>query len=473
MTRLINHLLRKTWLPLSLQCVMLAAFALLVGGGLVVNTSDMAFAKVLRNTNLANLIVWSYWWPLIILSTIFFGRIWCALCPMELITSLAAKVGLKRRPPRILASGWIVVACYLLILVVGIHLLAIHRVPFRMALYLLFLLATALVSGLLFSRNTFCAHVCPVGFLLGFYARLAPLGWGVRDASICSECIDRSCISRKTAYDFQGRSCGVGLKPFHLMDNSACLLCGQCLKACDRNNPGLDGRPNPGWYRRRWFKDLLDLRGLSFAQVTFCLVVSGFVIYEVVTEWAVTRELLLWLPSQVEQALGAHSSVVHGLLKSALLFGLLPALLWALPFAAFRLVGGRLRLREYLLSFGIAYIPIMAAAHATKALLKMSSRLPYWKYVFHDPLGSETARGILDKTLTLAPLPSWRDPVITFLSLSLMAVGVGLSCVVVHRLIAARTREAGWRAATLYLIPILYGGLFSAMLFAWHLRLFS
>ena len=34
-----------------------------------------------------------------------------------------------------------------------------------------------LVSGLVFSRNTFCAHICPVGHLLGLYARLAPMGW--------------------------------------------------------------------------------------------------------------------------------------------------------------------------------------------------------------------------------------------------------------------------------------------------------
>ena len=466
---MINRLFRSTWFPLVPQLLAMGVFVLLIAGGLAANTSDMAFAKVLRNTNVANLIVWSYWWPLIILATIFFGRVWCMVCPIELVTSLASKVGLKRRPPAFLRSGWVMVIFYTLIIIVGIHTLSIHRVPYRMAVYLLVLFATSIATGLLFSRNTFCAHVCPVGHLLGVYARLAPMGWGVADNSICSSCKDRSCVSKKAAYEFQGRSCGVGLKTFSLDDNTDCILCGQCLKACDQNNPGLEGRPNPGWFRRPWFKDILDLNGLTAAQAAFCLVVSGFVIYEVLSEWPVSKELLLWAPSSVEAVLGLSGPLVHGMIKSVTLFIVLPALFWVVPLGLFGLVGGRLPLRDYLLRFGIAFIPIMAAAHATKALLKMTSRIPYWEYAAGDPLGVETARGIIDKTTQLAPLPFWREPAITILSLALMGIGVALSFLVVRKLITERLPGSGSRAAPFYLIPGLYGGMFVFMLIAWRL----
>ncbi len=76
---MINRLFRYTWFPLVFQLLSLGVFVLLIIGGLAANTSDMAFAKVLRNTNVANLIVWSYWWPLIILSAIFLGRVWCTV----------------------------------------------------------------------------------------------------------------------------------------------------------------------------------------------------------------------------------------------------------------------------------------------------------------------------------------------------------------------------------------------------------
>jgi len=466
---MITRLFQLTWFPLALQLLTLGVFILLIVGGLAADTDDMSFAKVLRNTNVANLIVWSYWWPLIILSAIFIGRVWCTVCPMELVTSLAAGFGLKRKPPAFLRSGWVMTGFYILILFVGIHTLAIHRVPLRMAIYMMILLGTAAASGLLFSRNTFCAHICPVGFLLGLYARLAPVGWGVRDKSACLDCRDRSCVSIKTAYEFQGRSCGVGLKPYDLDDNTDCLICGQCLKACDRNNPGLDGRPNPGWFTRGWFKDLLELRPLTAAQALFCLVVSGFVIYEIFTEWPVTKELLLRVPTMLEQALGASGAWYQGIVRSMTLFVALPAVFWMLPFGIFRLAGGRLSLSDYSLRFGIAFIPVMAAAHIVKSLLKMSSRIPYWEYVVGDPAGTETARGILEKAVTLAPLPLWRDPAITILGLGFMAVAVALSFLIVHRLIAAHISGSGWRCVPLYLIPLLYGGAFAAMLVAWRL----
>ncbi len=468
MAKMLNRLFRLTWFPLTFQLLTLVVFVMLMVGGLRADTGDMAFAKVLRNTNVANLVVWSYWWPLIILSAMFLGRVWCTVCPMELVTSLASKVGLKRTPPAFLRSGWVITIYYFLVLFVGIHMLAIHRVPFRMAIYMLVLFSSAVAFGLLFSRNTFCAHVCPVGHLLGLYARLAPMGWGVRDRALCSECKDQSCVSEKTAYEFQGRSCGVGLRPAKIEDNTQCLVCGQCLKACHRNNPGIDGRPNPGWFPQRWFKDILNHKLLTPAQAAFCLVVSGFVIYEVFTEWGTTKELLLWTPSKVAEALGTSGALGYGMVKSLTLFVALPAFLWYLPFGVFRLAGGRLSLSDYLLRFGISFIPIMAAAHAIKSLLKMTSRIPYWEYAVADPLGAETARRILDKTIQLAPLPSWRDPAITVLALALMGIGVALSIVVTRKLIATHLPEMSWRSAPLYLIPGLYGGAFSVILIAWR-----
>ncbi len=464
-----NRLFRLTWFPLVFQLLSLLAFALLIAGGIPANTHDMALAKILRNTNVANLVVWSYWWPMIILSAIFLGRAWCMVCPMELVTSLAARIGFKREAPPFLRTGWVITGFYVLILFIGIHTLAIHRVPFRMSIYMLLLLATAVLSGLVFSRNAFCAHICPVGHLLGLYARIAPFGWGVRDKSLCANCTDQSCVSETNAYRFQGRSCGVELRPARIADNTQCLLCGQCLKACDRNNPGLEGRPNPGWFARPWFQDLLNLRPLTAAQAAFCMVVSGFVVYEVFTEWSVTGTLLTWAPTQLEHMLGANGTLAKGLVKSLTLFVGLPILVWLLPYSLFRLVGGRLAVTDYLLQFGIAFIPLMAAAHVTKAVLKMTSRIPYWAYAVSDPLGTKTARGLFDKTITLAPLPAWRDPLVTVLALALMTLGVVLSLVMVRRLIRLHLPHAGWRSVPLYVITILYGGAFSAMLIAWRL----
>ena len=465
------RLFRFWWFPLALQVMTLVVFVLLIVDGFAADTDDMAFARILRNTNLANLIVWSYWWPVIVISAIFFGRIWCMVCPMELLTSLAARIGLKRRPHRFVRSGWITTLFYILILFVGIHTLSIHRVPFRMSIYLLVLLASTVIVGLLFSRNAFCAYICPVGHLLGLYARLAPFGWSTGDRSICGNCKDHSCTARVNAYVFQGRSCGVGLNPAHIDDNTDCLLCGQCVKSCDHNNPGIEGRPNPGWFVRPWFKDIFALKPMTVAQTAFCLVVSGFVVYEVFTEWKITKELLLWMPDNINMWLGTENAWSQGLIKSLILFVVLPVLVWLLPYGLFRLTGGKLPIKKFFNFFGIAFIPIMAAAHMVKALLKTTSRIPYWENAVNDPVGVESARGILDKSLQLAPLPSWHDPAVTVLSLIFICCGIAVSTVAIRKLTMTHVCGSKYRAWTLYLIPGIYGGTFAVMISLWRLNL--
>ncbi len=463
------NIFRFWWFPLVPQLATLSMFMVLIIDGLAADTGNMTYAKVLRNTNLANLIVWSYWWPLIILSSIFFGRVWCMICPIELLTSLAARIGLKRRPPRFVQSGWPITIFYIIILFVGIHTFSIHRVPFRMSIYLLVILATATVAGLLFSRNAFCAHVCPVGHLLGLYSRLAPFGWSVSNRQLCHNCNDHSCTANANAYLFKGRSCGVGLYPANIDDNTDCLLCGQCIKACDKNNPGIKGRPNPGWFARPWFKDVLTLKSMTVAQASFCLIVSGFVIYEVFTEWKVTRELLLWTPHEISMWLKADNAWFQGLIKSILLFVILPILFWMLPYGLLRLCDGRMSIWKFLCTIGTAFIPIMAAAHAVKALLKTTSRIPYWERAFSDPVGVNTAKAILDKSIQLSPLPTWRDPVVTVVSLVLIAFGIAVSVFIIRNFTVTHKRDTERCTWPLYIIPGLYGGAFAVMLCLWRL----
>jgi len=469
MMRLINLCLKRTWFPLALQIVLFCCFGLLIIGGLAADPEGSDSRRFLRNTNLANLIVWSYWWPLLTISAVFLGRVWCMVCPMELMTSLASRIGWRKKPPAYFRSGWVMTAFYIVVLFVGIHTLAIHRIPFRMAIYLLLLMTTAMVSGLLFSRNTFCAHICPVGHLLGLYARLAPLGWGVKSKAVCAACKDKSCISHLTAYRFQGRSCGVGLYAAGLDQNTDCLLCGQCLKACDRNNPGIEGRPNPGWFKRRWFNDLLGLVPFTPAQAAFALVVSGFVVYEVFTEWPKTSSLILSLPVAICQVLNLEGIWANGMVTSVALFVILPLLFWFLPLALFRLAGGRLALKDFWLRFGVALVPIMAAAHIIKALLKMTSRLPYWSFVLLDPVGEETAQRLATNSVTPSTLPAWLDPALTFCFLMLMGTALILSLKLLNSLIAEHIASSGRRNLLLYIFPILYGGGFFIMIAVWRL----
>ena len=239
LTRIFNKLFLSRFFPIGIRILTFIVFIFLMGIGFSTIGADVEVKKLLYRTNLANLVVWAYWWPGIVIAAIIFGRVWCTVCPIELVTTLCARVGFKRKPPRFLSSGWAMTLLYGVVLLIGVETLNIDLYPLRMAIYLTILFVLAIITGLIYEKNTFCRSLCPVGYLLGLYSRLSAFGWKVKDDNICKNCKDHSCIATSNVYKIEGRSCGVGLFPGRLNDNTNCILCGQCRKACNNNNPGI------------------------------------------------------------------------------------------------------------------------------------------------------------------------------------------------------------------------------------------
>lgn len=192
--QILNRLLSRWYFPITLKHLSLVAYIVLIATGLMAYSTDAAFLKQLRNTTLGNLIVWSYWWPAIVIGAIFFGRVWCMVCPVELITTFFAKIGLKRKRPSWILSGWVITVFYITILFVGIQGFAIHRNPYFMAIYLLLIVGVSIIIGGIYEKNTFCRYICPAGYLLGLYSRLSFFGWRVKDKSVCETCKDKYCV---------------------------------------------------------------------------------------------------------------------------------------------------------------------------------------------------------------------------------------------------------------------------------------
>ena len=253
--------------------------------------------------------------------------------PCEIITSFFAKIGLKRKRPKWLLSGWAITIFYILILFVGIQGFAIHRNPTYMAVYLLAIVGVSILIGSIYEKNTFCRYVCPVGHLLGLYSRLSFLGWRVKDKNVCDTCKDKSCIHKKYQYNLNYKSCGVDLYPAKIEDNTHCILCAGCLKTCSKyqSEPNAD-RPNPGFQHIGFANDLFKLKPLKMAEFVFVLIVSGFVIYEIFVEWNVSKDILMYLPNLISDTLAISSPFIFGIIKSIIIFGILPLIIWLIPF---------------------------------------------------------------------------------------------------------------------------------------------
>lgn len=465
--KIINNLLQRWYLPISLKFLSLIAYIILIVTGLMAYSTDSAFLKQLRNTNFGNLIVWSYWWPAIVISAIFLGRIWCMVCPVELITTFFAKIGLKRKRPAWLLSGWAITVFYIIILFIGIQGFAIHRNPFFMAVYLLAIVGVSVIIGSIYEKNTFCRYVCPVGYLLGLYSRLSFFGWRVKDKNICNSCKDKSCIHKKYQYNLNYKSCGVDLYPANITDNSDCILCAGCLKSCSKyqSEPNAE-RPNPQFTYIGFANGLFQMKPLKMAELVFVLVVSGFVISEIWSEWEITDAYLSFLPDLAVKSLVIENKFVSGFLKGTILFAFVPFILWLLPFLFARLAGVAIKFKAYLVNYGIAFIPIIAAAHLAKAVLKSTSRIPYFEYLFDDFTGVSTAQKIIEGNITLQQTPPWLNTLVSLLLIGFMLIGVCLSIKVVKNLNVKNGKEKS--SKSYYLIPILYGGVFLIMLLVWR-----
>ena len=452
---MINKLFKNRFLLTTIQFLTLAIFISIIYGAIGTTTKDPSFAKVLRNTNLSNLIVWSYWWPLIIVTAIFFGRFWCSICPIELITSFFGKIGLRKKPGQFLKSGWVITLFYAIILVLGIHTFAIHRIPQYMAIYMLVLFVVAVIVGIIWEKRTFCTYVCPIGHLLGLYSLLSFKKLRVKDNSVCESCKTKDCITKDNHYKFVGRSCTSELYPAKLKDNRACILCGQCFKSCTHNNIAIK--------KQKFAADIFTNIKLSWAEISFFIFVSSFVVYEILSEWSVSKKIVMIAPDFINDTLHTLGNL-SGTINAVTLFILLPSVFYTiLAFVKKYFTNGTWK--SAFSQLVIAILPITTSMHLLKALFKTTSRIPYWNYVISDPKGVDTAALIINNPdlLNSNLLTSIISPSVSIVAVILPIIGLIVSLYIVNK----QNHINRLSKAISILAVIIYSSLFLLTLIIW------
>ncbi len=385
-----NALFRHKAFPLIAQILMLLIFAGLLSLSLGVAPDSAEMVKILRNTNLSNLTVWAYWWSLIIIIAVIFGRWWCTICPLELINSLTAVIGLKRKPGKLVRSGWLITLFYAVILILVIETWLAHRIPHRMALYLSGLFLFALLSGFIWEKRTFCNYICPVGHLLGLYSMLSFFGLKVKNPAVCSSCASKDCYNPNRQYKLTERSCTSNLNPSKSSPPTQCIYCTQCMTACPHDNLKF-GRKNP-------LKRFKNFR-LKPAQAVFLLMVSGFLIPELLED---NEKLftILSIPATKLNSLLQTNEIWSRFIKFVWFILCIPGLLLLITAVGNKLAM-KIRFKQTLIEVGLYMLPLIAFLHAYKGLTKMITRIPYLPHVFSDPKGIDTASAIIHGKLNI------------------------------------------------------------------------
>lgn len=344
-------------------------------------------AKMFAKANLATLVIWGLWWPAMVWIAVLFGRVWCAVCPLEWVAYVGERVGRRlafsqRALPRRMVAGSAIVVLYATIqlLVAGAH---INRVPAYTSLFLLGLLGLAAITGFFFRDRAFCRGFCPVGVLLNVYGRGGMIA--VRPGEAATTCGPK----------IDAQTCPSLLNPSKLASNANCLVCGRCLKAAAPKQMRL--------LLRRPFS-ATDVREVSapWSLTVFVMVVSGFVMGELFTESPHADRIFLAVPIWVAGRLGAAAHV--GWFEGIWILGIVPLTLWSVLAGIVRLFGSSESVgnlwRQMALPMGL----LVSAGHMSKGVAKFVSWAPFLPGALRDPGGADTARAIAGKAVA-APAP--------------------------------------------------------------------
>lgn len=407
--------------PYIFQFFALAIFVLLAIIGWRHFTPEGVNDKLYAKTNIVNLLIWGLWWPSIIWASVLFGRIWCMVCPLELIANgterLARRLGIQQFVlGKWLKSGALILGIYALIqlLIAGIHL---HRVPAYTSLFLWGLLGTAAIVGFFLKDRAFCRGFCPVGLLLGTYGRGSMLAVRAGPSQVCNACTGKDCITACNRTKLYGRSCPSLLNPPKLKSSRDCLICCQCIKSCKPDNMQL--------ILRRPFQPANTREPLASWPVTiFIMMVSGFVTGELCSEWSTAQALFLWVPNYFIEFFNIFS--IKGWIKGIWMIGIYPLALWFILGILTLLNRKRVSIIHSWRLLALPLAVIISTGHMAKGLAKFTSWIGFLLHALKDPSGIKTVSGITSKIIS-QPVPILSMPFVSVIGILLIVAGICFS----------------------------------------------
>ncbi|MBI3174344.1 MAG: 4Fe-4S binding protein [Anaerolineales bacterium] len=236
----IKNALKSRYPQLAVFIVMLIGYIFAILAGLI--------GTPVGSHNFSIVFVWIAWWAILILVAVpFFGRGWCAVCPIPLpgewLQRGAALSPPDKRPkwlnlrvPKMFRNIWLQNISFLLLALFSSVLLTTPNIT---GIVLAAMLFAAIGLSTVFERRAFCRYLCPVGGFIGLYSQTAPIELRIKDKQVCVTCEGKPCYNGSSA----GYGCPWDVFPGGLTKNTYCGLCMECIRTCPHDNIAVNLRP--------------------------------------------------------------------------------------------------------------------------------------------------------------------------------------------------------------------------------------
>jgi len=236
----IKNALKSRYPQLAVFIVMLVGYIFAILAGFI--------GTPVGSHNFSIVFVWIAWWAVLILVAVpFFGRGWCAVCPIPLPGEWLQRGAVLSPPdkkpkwlnlrwPRFLRNIWMQNISFLLLALFSSVLLTTPNIT---GIVLAAMLFAAIGLSTIFERRAFCRYLCPVGGFIGLYSQTAPIELRIKDKQVCVTCEGKPCYNGSQA----GYGCPWDVFPGGLTKNTYCGLCMECIRTCPHDNIAVNLRP--------------------------------------------------------------------------------------------------------------------------------------------------------------------------------------------------------------------------------------
>lgn len=363
---LLKSAIKSRYPQLAVFIVMLVGYIFAILAGLI--------GTPVGSHNFSIVFVWIAWWAILILVAVpFFGRGWCAVCPIPLPGEWLQRGAiltpphkqpkwLNLRVPKMFRNIWLQNISFLLLALFSSVLLTTPNIT---GIVLAIMLFAAIGLSTIFERRAFCRYLCPVGGFIGLYSQTAPIELRVKDKQVCVKCKGKPCYNGSSV----GYGCPWDVFPGGLTKNTYCGLCMECIRTCPHDNIAVNLRPFSADLAKPSAR--IDEAFKAFIMLGSAMIYAGVLL----GPWGAFKD--------AAYNVGASAWFIYALVFLAIIFGILPG------FFALGLLQSKSNtpFKQRFTSLSTALIPLGLMFWVAFSLSFVLTNASYILAALSDPLG--------------------------------------------------------------------------------------